>query len=98
DGLGQRPARRGERASRRRLDRLAVKQQRKLLAGLITDVGALIKSFAQLRPRAAPRRLARIERLVFENLGENLSHRIHVIVRRNTGGTAADGRMPDDEN
>src|SRR6185437_12137564 len=49
----------------------------------------LIKPLAQLRLRTTARRLARVKRLVLENLGENLSHRSHHCAPqhgRNRGG------------
>src|ERR1035441_5431050 len=59
-------------------------------AGLgFADMRLAVESLAQFRPRTAARRLARVERLVFEDLGENLTHQDHVIVRRNKGGSAA---------
>ena len=51
-------------------------------------ISALKESLAQLRPRATARRLSRVERLIFKNLGENIAHQNHVIVHRNKGETA----------
>ena len=60
------------------------------LAQIFADMRAGVESLAQLRPRAAARRLARIERLVFEDLGENVAHQNSVIVRRKNGGGTAE--------
>ena len=54
----------------------------------LADMRRLVESLAQGRARAAARRLARVERLVFEDFGENVAHQNnYVIVRRKKGGS-----------
>ena len=79
----------GERAANRRPDRLAVEQQREAARPGLADMRPGVETLTQCRARAAPRRLARIERLVFEDLGENVAHQNYVIVRRSKGSGAA---------
>jgi hypothetical protein len=89
DRLCKRCRRCCECAPRRGFYRLAIEQQREAAGLGLADMRLAVESLAQFRPRATARRLARIERLVFENLGKNVAHQNRVIVRRNKGGSAA---------
>jgi len=67
----------------RGFDRLAIEQDRETGALVRPDMHFLEEAIAQIRAAALTRRHHRIERLVFENLGENVPHHDTVIVRRN---------------
>jgi hypothetical protein len=46
-----------------------------------------IEALAKVRAHRPARRLGRIDRLVFEDLGKYVAHQNVLIVRRNKGGT-----------
>ncbi len=93
DFFRERGGRGGKRTARRRLDRFAVKQQREAAVRGLADMRLAIEPLSQCGARAAACRLARVERLVFKDLSENVAHQNDVIVRRNKGASvAAPGR------
>src|SRR5262249_928751 len=73
-GFGKRKRRRGKRSARRCLHRPSIERETEApLAFRNADL--LVKAAPQLRARAAARRLGWIERLVAEQLLENVAHR-----------------------
>ena len=99
DFLGERARRGSERALCRCAHRLVVEQDwvTITLAHRFADMRLAIEALAQDRAPAAARRLPRVVRLVFENLGKNITHEARVIVRCNKTEprqTAAARRAP----
>ena len=89
DFLGERGGRDGKDAANGRPDWLTVEQQWQTARPGLAHLRLGVETFTQCRACAAPRRLARVERLVFEDLSENVAHQNCVIVRRSTGSGAA---------
>jgi len=74
---GQRAGGRGQRPARRCLHRAAVEQDAEA-ALAFRNLGPPIEPPAQLRPHGAPRRLGRVERLLGENLLEQVAHGVNM--------------------
>ena len=75
--------RRDKSAPSRSQDRFAIERYSDAVLHITRD-RLLVESLSQARPKGLPRRFGRVERLVFENLGKNLTHWDEFVQRKIT--------------